>query len=676
MSTVSTFSGFTMARLGIMASSKGMEVTGNNISNINTKGYTRQSLDQRALYMGGADVYSSQFDVRVGAGALTTGVSQLRDPYLDIRFRNENSQVGFYEGKYHVLRSLSLIFDEVGKGEEDSGVIEKQFNEILEQLQVMNTEHAGDKSYDSAVREAADALVGFFHTYSSALDRVYKDTADEFKDNLGTVNSHLKKIRELNESIKKAEISSGALSDTERKEGMIGERGQQALELRDERNNIIDELSKLLPIDVKYSDESIGAGMTVEKLTITLKGNSDAVLVDGVYFGQLSVQNSYVKNDKGEILSNDNINPVVPGGVDVDENGFILDKDGNHLAANGAVTADPTQYIPVPGGLTTEQDPYLRLQISVLENNLGQKMASNKPGGTVYKIGDQELTGGTLQAEREMLTKVGEYSTVEDVDMDANAATKRGIRYYQNVLDALANKFAAVFNEANTTDELGNLLIRDDPANPGTKQYLDGYEADGVTPKYRDAAPGEEPPIKGAGVLFSSKGDGDDPEGITASNISISFGWAHETVHIIQTRDPAKNGLTTTNDNIVHLIAQMQAEQIFAPGDIQDTNHNPRPSSGAMNTDAFYTGSFQGMLTYINNMLGTDQKTTGDVLDNYYSSAEDLDMSRESVSGVDLNDEAVSMMQLQKSYSASCRLLTTIDELLDKLINGTGVAGR
>ena len=66
MSTVSTFSGFTMARLGIMASSKAMEVTGNNISNINTVGYTRQSLDQRALYIGGADVYASQFDGRVG----------------------------------------------------------------------------------------------------------------------------------------------------------------------------------------------------------------------------------------------------------------------------------------------------------------------------------------------------------------------------------------------------------------------------------------------------------------------------------------------------------------------------------------------------------------------------------------------------------------------------------
>lgn len=333
MSTVSTFSGFTMARLGIMASSKAMEVTGNNISNINTVGYTRQSLDQRALYIGGADVYASQFDVRVGAGALTTGVSQLRDPYLDIRFRNENAQVGFYEGKYSILERLSIIFDEVGKGEEDGGVLELQFNKLLEELQVMNTEHAGDKSYDASVRGAAQSMVQKFHAYADALDRVLKDTTEEFKENIGKVNSILKSIRELNESIKKAEISSGAISDAERKEGMIGERGQQALELRDHRNVLIDELSKLIPIDVKYSDESIGAGMTVEKLTITLKGNSDAVLVDGVYFGQISVQED----------------PKKPG--------------------------------------SGEEDPYLRLQISVLENNLGQKMAKNKPGGEIYKIG-------------------------------------------------------------------------------------------------------------------------------------------------------------------------------------------------------------------------------------------------------------------------------------------------
>ena len=42
---------------------------------------------------------------------------------------------------------------------------------------------------------------------------------------------------------------------------------------------------------------------------------------------------------------------------------------------------------------------------------------------------------------------------------------------------------------------------------------------------------------------------------------------------------------------------------------------------------------------------------------------------------LDLNEEAANMMQYQKAYSAACRLMTTLDEALDKLINGTGVVG-
>ena len=53
-----------------------------------------------------------------------------------------------------------------------------------------------------------------------------------------------------------------------------------------------------------------------------------------------------------------------------------------------------------------------------------------------------------------------------------------------------------------------------------------------------------------------------------------------------------------------------------------------------------------------------------------------LDSSREGVSGVDLNDEAMNMMQYQKAMNAAMRLMTAIDEALDRLINNTGMAGR
>ncbi len=596
MSTISTFSGFTMARLGIMVSQKALEITGNNISNLNTPGYTRQSLDQRALYIGGGDRYASQFDVRVGAGALGTGVSQLRDPYLDIRYRNETAQVGFYDNKLAVLEQINMILDEVGKGNEDNGIIEAGFSEFLEQLQNMNTEHAGDNTYDSSVRSAAKNLVGWFNTFANKLDTLYKDTINDYKEELASANTILDSIRELNEQIRKAEISSGALGEAERKEGMIGERGQQALELRDERNVLIDKLSAILPIDVTYSNERIGAGMTVEKLTISLSGMKDAVLIDGIYGSQLSMQQ-----------------------VD-DGTGKMID------------------------------DPYFKLQVSKLEDKRGELkrtgVGSAADKDYPLQLGDTALIGGSLQAMREMLTEKGEYLTKADqaaMAGHAKATIKRGIPYYQKVLDGLANKFASMFNEANTKDMNGNDFVADANKKPGN--------------------------------LFSISGDTNDAVGadgtiITAKNISISKSWADGTVRIVQSRDP-NNTSSTANDNISHMITLMGKDDIqFKPSDIGGL------PGDYVNDDPFFTGSFQGMLTDFNSTLGDDTKGTIEILNNRILSQEELSISRDSVSGVDLNDEAVSMMQFQKSYTAACRLLTTLDEVLDKLINGTGIAGR
>ena len=90
----STFGSLTTVKLGIYAAQKGLDVTGNNITNINTNGYTRQRLDQVSLISGGSDRYHSQYNVRVGQGVLVNGVSQLRDPGLDISYRKSQADVG------------------------------------------------------------------------------------------------------------------------------------------------------------------------------------------------------------------------------------------------------------------------------------------------------------------------------------------------------------------------------------------------------------------------------------------------------------------------------------------------------------------------------------------------------------------------------------------------------
>ena len=78
----STFAGFTTAQLAMAASQKALDVTGQNIANINTVGYTRQRLDIASLNTHGGNFYSSGNKTKVGFGVEMTGISQLRDPFL------------------------------------------------------------------------------------------------------------------------------------------------------------------------------------------------------------------------------------------------------------------------------------------------------------------------------------------------------------------------------------------------------------------------------------------------------------------------------------------------------------------------------------------------------------------------------------------------------------------
>lgn len=77
------------------------------------------------------------------------------------------------------------------------------------------------------------------------------------------------------------------------------------------------------------------------------------------------------------------------------------------------------------------------------------------------------------------------------------------------------------------------------------------------------------------------------------------------------------------------------------------------------------------MLLRIQSTLAEDQMTTDAVLNNYLVTADDIAVDREGVMGVDLNDEAASLMTYQKAYTAACRLMTVLEEALDSLINST-----
>ena len=424
----------------------------------------------------------------------------------------------------------------------------------------------------------------------------------------------------------------------------------------------------------------------------------------------------------------------------------------------------------------------------------------------IVDILDTTLVSGSLQATREFLTEEGEFSSAYDIAVDKDAANKRGVRYYQRVLDSWAQKFAETFNETNQmppsvlykTDADGNFLdengkkieTADGLVIQGNKElvslgvntklseytetaiaslqakgqfatgfdvksafktnakgeFVDSkgepllnakgevmtakdfagnekeYEAtlrkrgvlkedlevqkafatktgtDGVTTVFVDTAgdrlqtpkdpedynADELAALRGkgvlkpeynyynGGVLFSNRSNGNDPTNITAKNISISYSWSRGEVRVLQTKEPNYvdpdtgeiQTNTTANDNLLHMLAKFDEKLTYEAKDVQADANSEGP---------FFKGTFQEMYTAISGTLGGDGMETNARYKTYDLSALDLDNQRSSVSGVDLNEEATNMMQFSKSYSAACRLLTTLDSMLDKLINGTAI---
>ena len=94
------------------------------------------------------------------------------------------------------------------------------------------------------------------------------------------------------------------------------------------------------------------------------------------------------------------------------------------------------------------------------------------------------------------------------------------------------------------------------------------------------------------------------------------------------------------------------------------------------NTDEGGTSSIDNMLKSIVSELGVMADHFNNALENEQTIVDSVDYKRQSVSGVSIDEEMINVISFEKSYAACSRVITAIDEMLDKLINGTGIVGR
>ena len=209
---------------GLQTSQNALNTTAHNMTNADTAGYVRQQVQLGTKVYNTIKVdFQSVSNQQVGLGVSYSKVKQVRDYFLDQTYRRESGRSAFYEVSSGALEEIENLLDELN-GE--------SFQESLEGVWTAIQELSKDPS--SAVTQGL--LVQKSSQFIERAKAVYNGMCD-YQDNLNhqikgkvdTINEYAKRIRELNDEILKIECAGF----------------ENANDLRDERNRMLDELATL-----------------------------------------------------------------------------------------------------------------------------------------------------------------------------------------------------------------------------------------------------------------------------------------------------------------------------------------------------------------------------------------------------------------------------------------------
>jgi len=242
---------------GLSAAQKCLEVAGNNIANAATEGYHKQ----RVLLN---PAYSSQVGSLVlGGGVEVADITRLIDTLLEEEILRQNSILEQASQELSTLRTVESAFGEFSGGNSLSAAMDEFFN-ALQDLSA----HPGEIIWQKQVVSTAEALAGQFRTMRDFLGKLENQITLEVKNTVEQINTLASQIGDLNNRIQTMEIGGG-----------------KANNLRDQRDQYITELSKLIDIQTvsrEYGVVDVFAGglplvidTTVIGLETGLDGNGD-----------------------------------------------------------------------------------------------------------------------------------------------------------------------------------------------------------------------------------------------------------------------------------------------------------------------------------------------------------------------------------------------------------------
>lgn len=614
---------FTIARRGLTVQQGNINVSSHNISNIDTEGYSRQrAVSETTRPFGGMSRFDTTGVGQVGTGAEITSIQRIRDYFIDYQYRSASGTSGYYTQQNQTLSKVEDIFGEPS----DTGIQELTSQFFSSFQEVSKTPDKADVK-TVAIKNAQALADAINYTYNQ-LEKTNQDSQKLLESNVTDVNSYLNQINELNKEIRS-----------------VSAVGQTPNDLMDKRDNLVDKLSE--KFGIKLDRDSL------DTINLSSTEYPDSAFVKSDPNDTDYSRLSYIDTVTAATDSSGNLTG------DVTVKYYPLGNENSTLQTVTIKTGSATDAKSLKDELTQ-----CRILITDKDGKLTMKDSSNKE----VEVGD----GGTVSASQltELKTKIFQtykYDTssgtaVNNVDNNhvkgdiaANQSVQETIQGYMDNLDRLA---AALGYSVNAL-QVGSL----DTANTS----LSSSELIFVT--YDE----------------TNKTTTSTDKGLTAKNIRINANLIADTSKLnCNTSSASGEGDGKRANAIANLnTIKMNFSNIAAGTDFSKIDRKAFLTSVGMSGTTGFSDS---------DCLKLNAGTTGSTVDSYYKSVinniavatqeasrqqdsqedilADVQDQRSQVSGVSLDEETTNLIQYQHAYQANAKVISTIDELLDVVING------
>ncbi len=619
-----------------------LQTTGHNIANASTPGYSRQRVQlapRRPQDMVG---------FQLGRGVDVRNIQRVVDVSLESRLREATSALGNLGTQTDMLQRMESLLNALDDSDL-GGQVSSFFNSIQDWSAAPD-----DSSARSTVLQSGQTLSETFHYFSEQIRILREQSNDEISVTVDEINRVTGEIAELNHSVVLAEnggIDSGAAND-----------------LRDRRDLLIRELSGLIgasahetptgEVNVMVGSAFLVFGQQAFDLT-TKQTVVDGLLVDTPVFANGSASlTAPGGNLAGLLESRDTLLREVQQEVDVLAHSMIFQFNRVQSTGQGLERFDILT--------STDSIPDASVPIAIS----GEVTSAS----TRTSITDASLVGLPNPTGREVLVTSGGNILENRVITDFDSAT--GTIFFDGELPtdmAVRDRFQITELEFPVTNGSFNFVVTNELSGSQASTNIQ-VDLDGINPPplgspdttlndivaaINNALPGS------ASILPNGRLRIDSP------TQDVRFHFSDDTSGFV-----AAMGLNTFFNGSDSESIEVNQDLLSNPNrlsqgqSLQEGDNTNVLAFASLRAEGVITGqSFEDFYHAMAGDLGSRSREMQNRTENQSLIQQQMDNQRQRVSGVNVDEEAVKMLEYQRAYQASARFISVVDQVLESLFS-------